>query len=293
MKILVGYDGSAGAEAALTDLRRAGLPPSVEVIVLSVADVWLPPAEANPPPAEPLSAKVKAARAHAEQILRKARETAQHGAERLRAEFPAWTVDAESVADSPAWGLVKRGDEWGADLTVLGATGHAALETILIGSVPQMILHEVRCSVRIARSSSARPDTPARLVVGMDGSPGAQAACGAVQRRNWPQGSEVRIVSVVDHRLSVADVSVTGLVESAANDLTKAGLKVSTLAAEGDPKRVLVEEAHDLGADCIFVGASGLARRGLFRLGTVSSAVAARAGCSVEVVRETPGRTGT
>ena len=286
MKILVGYDGSAGSEAALADLRRAGLPPPVEVIVLSVADVWLPPAEADAPLSDALSVKVKAARAHAEQIVRKARETAQRGAHRLRAEFPDWTVQAEAVADSPAWALVKRGDEWGADLTVLGATGHAALETILLGSVPQMILHEVRCSVRIARPSPARPDAPVRLILGMDGSPGAQAACGAIQRRAWPKGSKVRIVSVVDHRLSVADVSVTGVVESAANDLSRSGLRVTTLATEGDPKRVLVEEAHDLGADCIFVGASGLARRGLFRLGTVSSAVAARAGCSVEVVRQ-------
>lgn len=285
MKILVGYDGSAGAEAALTDLHRAGLPPCVEAVVLSVADVWLPPTETDSPQPESLPVEVRAARAHAAQILRKAHETAQHGAARLRAEFSGWTVHAETVADSPAWALIKRGDEWGAELMVLGAHGHGALETILIGSVPEMILHEARCSVRIARPNLSRPDAPVRMVLGMDGSPGAQAACRAIVGRGWPTGSKVRIVSVVDHRLSVADVSVTQLVESAANDLTRAGLRVTTLATEGDPKRVLIEEAADLGADCIFVGASGLARRGLFRLGTVSSAVAARAGCSVEVVR--------
>ena len=288
MKILVGYDGSAGAETALTDLHRAGLPPRVEAIVLSVADVWLPPTDAEPSSRERLSVEVRAARAQAARILHKARETAQRGAERLRADFPDWTVHAETVADSPAWALVKRGDEWGADLTVLGAHGHGALETILIGSVPEMILHEVRCSVRVARPGLAQPEAPIRLILGIDGSPGAQAACSAIERRVWPQGTKVRIVSVVDHRLSVADVSVTQLVEAAANDLIRAGLRVTTLATEGDPKRVLIEEARDLGADCIFVGASGLARRGLFRLGTVSSAVAARADCSVEVVREAP-----
>jgi len=43
MKILIGYDGSDCAEAALDDLTRAGLPSRAEAIVLSVAEVWLPP----------------------------------------------------------------------------------------------------------------------------------------------------------------------------------------------------------------------------------------------------------
>ena len=47
----------------------------------------------------------------------------------------------------------------------------------------------------------------------------------------------------------------------------------------------ILEEADAWGADCIFVGAKGT--RGIDRLllGSVSSAVAARAQCSVEVVR--------
>ena len=53
---------------------------------------------------------------------------------------------------------------------------------------------------------------------------------------------------------------------------------------EGDPKRVLIEEAEQWGADCIFVGARGLRRLERFLLGSVSTAVAARAHCSVEVV---------
>jgi nucleotide-binding universal stress UspA family protein len=48
---------------------------------------------------------------------------------------------------------------------------------------------------------------------------------------------------------------------------------------------VLITEAEDWDADCIFVGAKGM--RGIERLliGSVSAAVAARAHCSVEVVR--------
>jgi nucleotide-binding universal stress UspA family protein len=54
----------------------------------------------------------------------------------------------------------------------------------------------------------------------------------------------------------------------------------------GDPKHVVVEHAQEFGADCIFTGATGFSSR--FErviLGSVSAAIAARASCSVEVVR--------
>ena len=47
MKILIAYDGSRYAEAALDDLTRAGLPTDVEAHILSVAEVWLPPTDSS------------------------------------------------------------------------------------------------------------------------------------------------------------------------------------------------------------------------------------------------------
>jgi hypothetical protein len=46
LKVLIGYDGSPCADEALQDLQRAGLPPEVEAVVLSVADLWLLPESA-------------------------------------------------------------------------------------------------------------------------------------------------------------------------------------------------------------------------------------------------------
>ena len=43
-RILIAYDGSAGADAALSDLMRAGLPMRAEARVLTIADIWVPPA---------------------------------------------------------------------------------------------------------------------------------------------------------------------------------------------------------------------------------------------------------
>jgi hypothetical protein len=54
---------------------------------------------------------------------------------------------------------------------------------------------------------------------------------------------------------------------------------------EREPKALLCSEAEGLMADCIFVGARGMGRLERFLIGSVSSGVAARAHCSVEVVR--------
>ena len=42
-KILIAYDGSDCARDAIDDLRLAGLPEEAEAVVMSVANVWLPP----------------------------------------------------------------------------------------------------------------------------------------------------------------------------------------------------------------------------------------------------------
>jgi hypothetical protein len=44
MKILIAYDGSLCAEAALDDLRKAGLPQDAEALVISVAGFSAPSA---------------------------------------------------------------------------------------------------------------------------------------------------------------------------------------------------------------------------------------------------------
>ena len=43
MKILVGYDGSESADAALDDLRRAGLPREAKALIVSVGEVSMAP----------------------------------------------------------------------------------------------------------------------------------------------------------------------------------------------------------------------------------------------------------
>src|SRR5918995_4680226 len=101
MKVLVAYDGSEGADAALSDLPRAGLGNSVNALILSVAELWLPP----PPSADidesfPLYTPpgLKTAREHVAQVIEEVRSINSKASENVRTVFPKWNVIAEVYA---------------------------------------------------------------------------------------------------------------------------------------------------------------------------------------------------
>ena len=303
MKILIAYDGSQGADDALDDLPRAGLPPLAEALLVSVAEVFAPPTG----PAEavgPVPPAVRKAWAEAAQAVEAARARVLQAQARVQALFPGWQVDAEAFADSPAWGVIKQADLWYPDLIVVGSHSRSALGRLVLGSVSQTIVTEARCSVRVARHHDRAGAAPARLVIGVDGSPNAKAAVDAMAARVWPPGSAVYVVAVLDARLSTALAPtpplleewvgagpvetqewVHSMVETLRQPLQAAGLAVSSDVKEGDPKRILPDIAAQWEADCLVVGARGLGRMQRFLLGSVSAAVAARAHCSVEVIR--------
>jgi nucleotide-binding universal stress UspA family protein len=76
-------------------------------------------------------------------------------------------------------------------------------------------------------------------------------------------------------------------VESVAEELREAGLAADAMVLDGEPNRQLLQEAERWGANCIFLGAKGHGKISRFVIGSVSASVAARALCSVEVVRTT------
>jgi nucleotide-binding universal stress UspA family protein len=81
--------------------------------------------------------------------------------------------------------------------------------------------------------------------------------------------------------------------KSSLDILRAAGIKVTCVLREGDPKQELCKSAEEWHADCIFVGSAGFSNRlERFVLGSISASVAARAHCTVEVVR-VPGTTRT
>jgi nucleotide-binding universal stress UspA family protein len=138
MQILIGYDGSDCAKAAIADLQWAGLPDRIEAEVLSVADVFphlTPECYRAPAPGEPEDSPIiKRARALALQALAEAKELSEEGAADVRARFSGWEVRANAVGHSPYWGIISRADQWGPDLVVVGSHGRSAAGRVLLGS---------------------------------------------------------------------------------------------------------------------------------------------------------------
>jgi nucleotide-binding universal stress UspA family protein len=205
--------------------------------------------------------------------------------------------------------LLNRAGEWQPQLIVVGSHGHTALGRFVLGSVSQKVLTEARTSVRVARGTTGTGMSAERIVLGVDGSPGSQAAARAVSARGWSRGSEVRVVVAQDlmkafpvsllippvnefvdevnetERTQAEEIAAEAVKELRAG-LDGKSVTVSSAVETGDPKQVLVRHAEEFGADCIFTGATGFSNRiERFVLGSVSAAVAARAHCSVEVVR--------
>lgn len=313
MRILIGYDGSESADAALSDLRRAGLPRDAEALILSVADVMKMPALSSYELVEQalvsrrVTSGIILAQTQTSQALEEARQFASQASARVQTLFPEWEVRAEALAGNPARELIERANEWAPDLVVVGSYGRSAVGRLLLGSVSKKLVTDLKSSVRVVRRAPdlGHDHVPPKIIVGVDGSVGAEEAVRAVGRRVWPTGTEVRLVAVDDgtspNKVSMilpttaelikgsnhqAALAARLMVNWAENELSVIGLRTSVAFKKGEPQRVLMEEARKWQADSIFVGSrnfsSGFAR---FRLGSVSSALVTSAPCSVEVVR--------
>jgi nucleotide-binding universal stress UspA family protein len=250
-------------------------------------------------------AGVRRAQERAKQKVNEADSMARGASEKIAQSFPKWKVGHEALADSPAWAIIRTADDWKPDLVVVGAQGHAVLGgRLILGSVSQRVLYEASCSVRIARNPQRNIDSPLRILIGVDNSPYSKAAVEAVCRREWTKGTEVRLLAVVDTIMAISpDPSqpqvmkwievgdeenrdeVRQVFQPLADRFRACGLDAAVMIRSGNPTNELLDEAESWGANCIFLGPKGT--RGIDRLllGSVSSAVSARANCSVEVVR--------
>jgi len=280
MRILLAYDGSPGAEAALDGLAQAGLPPGTSALVVAVA-------ERDPRPATPgyVGAGAEAARVD-DPTMKHARTVASHGAERLRSVLPGAEVSPVAVRGDAAEEIADLAEREGVDLVVVGShTRHGSGGVPPLGGVARRLVAEADCGVRV--------------VVGYDGSADADHAVACAAGRAWPPGSTAHLLAAVDpdiatlvstpgRRLGWADLRQ--LVADAAERLSAAGLATTSAVEVGDPRSVLVREANRRDADLLVLGGSvgGGARHPLS--GSVALGTAARAPCSVEVHRPRPVR---
>jgi nucleotide-binding universal stress UspA family protein len=129
MTILLAYDGSEASHAAITDLRRAGLPLDVTAPVLTAAEVPIvqPVVGVLPPPEGVFMIPVTVEEAHraAEREAERAHATAARGAKLVSELFPKWTVQTDSHGGPAYSAIVEKAHSWAADLVVVGSHGRS------------------------------------------------------------------------------------------------------------------------------------------------------------------------
>ncbi len=296
MKILIAYDGSPSSDEAVGELPRAGLPRRADAMTVYIKENWvpLPPSAADKNVGEQTvssnSVAVQTARDEKtnqqSEIEDEQSKMLALAAENLKSFFPEWTMRTLTLQNSPAREIIRQAGAWDADLIIVGAHGKAGNKQRGMGSISQKIVNEAACSVRVARGETWKKGSPSRLLIGFDGTGAARAAVAAVARRMWIMGSEARLV-VVPEKSHENSEQLQASVAEARKQLELSELSVTELIEEGNPKEILVAAAEEWGADCIFLGANDAENPSEnFLLGSVSTAIVARAHCTVEIVRE-------
>ena len=288
MRILLAIDHSAASEVAVSAVALRPWPAGSSVEILSVVE---------PPHAWAVSEI-------ADRIERSTRDLVNRAAERLR----SCGLNAAStvLTGNPKETIVQHAGESKADLVVAGSHGAAGLTRFLLGSVAHAVVRFAPCSVEVVRGTPAQ--RPLRVLLATDGSESSMLAARSIASRPWFNGTEVRILSVVELALSTLQAMLEppfadsaamealrehgmkqaqDAIRAAEEIITGAGLKTSEDISVllDPPKQIILDEARQWGADLIVAGSHG--RRGInrFLLGSVSEAVAMHAECSVEVIR--------
>lgn len=287
MKVLVAIDSVNTLEVLLNEMTARNWPSGTEAQVLSVVD------DGDVP--------LKVWREHGYGVSAVRREMQRRGE-----QLSAIAVERLRDIGIPSRVVIMRGDpaylisfaarKWPADLILIRAHNRKNFRNRLLGSVAKSVVESAPCSVEVIREPDAGATTREfRVLLATDGSAASIAASRAVAEMDWPENSEVRVVSAVNPIIySLEELGLsrnTGTahahraIGSAVHALRRAPVKLSAEVIAGRAARRIVERARQWGADLIVLGTNE--RQGLSRLllGSTSAAVANRAHCSVRVVR--------
>jgi len=298
MKTLMATDGSHQATSALRVATRLLRRTDNEAHVLCVA-----------PEFHELQNQKNWTRVRDEYKKRIARET-ETILDRARKTLLAEGVTAETRAEtgSPAKVIVQLANDY--DVTVIGATSQYDTTRPGIGSVASRVVEHAPGIVLVCREP--RGGSSLRILLCVDSSRASQQALSALLTylntesaevtlmhvvetpwvnlgldRDWfDQGGETREQRSSETRLEEEMQSEANeIIQDAVDQLTRHGLDVTTVIAEGNPATEILGQAEQDEYDLIVIGASGATDMKHRMLGSVSARVTAQAPCSVAVVK--------
>lgn len=292
MKVLLAIDGSVASTQAAKFIGSLAKKNPVDMTVLTVSyasadyslQPWFPEWAAHE-------------NSRAESLLADAKKELETACRSVK------TVHASGAA-VPA--ILNESKESGADLIVLGATGHSAISRALLGSVSDTVASRAECSVLIVRpptSDAGDCDSPdcESLVLGYDKSIASREAAAELMEWNFSRDTRVEVVCIVQSPFVyvgegyVAD-PITVRPEQIA-DASETAERMACQIAEHFPHtnshthvsdhigNAIVQTAEKESADLIVVGDAGHTMLGELLLGSTSKYVLRHAHCSVWISR--------
>lgn len=288
MKILVAIDGSEASLKAVEEVGARQWPPGTTAELLTVVE-----------PSHLWTMSITA-----EQVIGQARQHADDAAARL----PSLNAKGVVMQGDPKSVIVERAKETGAGLVVVGSHGSSAIVRFLLGNVAAHVVRHAPCSVEIVRLPEGRAPGVRKILLATDGSEYSMEAARDIALRPWPNGVQVRVLSVLEYIMPATQVllepafvytqgekdlqdeamrraqdAVAGAVQILQTAFDDISESVSVLTQS--PKNIILEEAEQWGADLIVMGSHGRTGAEHLLMGSVSESVAIHAECSVEVVR--------
>jgi nucleotide-binding universal stress UspA family protein len=293
-RVLVGYDGSAGADEAVGLVMSLRLPSDTIVHVVT----------AVPTERELRSVWGRLIVGEASLLVRELSIQAEQGLDpvRQRVSDAGLTTETAVVPGRPPQVLVEEARHSRATLVAVGSRGLGPIASTLVGSVSSEVVDKAPCPVLVARSRSIR-----KILFATDGSRHAEVAEQVLASLPVARQVPVRVVSVAQvirplavgiaptmyGRVYAAQAeyeaaSRTARAEVAASSVTRlrsSGIEASAELRVGDPAGEVLDAAHAFQADLIVVGSRG--QTGLRRLvlGSVARRVLHHSSASVLVVR--------
>lgn len=294
VRVLIPYDGSDGAETAIDNLKRAGLPQKVEALI-AVTEVWLPSSPYEITRAisarrmklltSGISSFAPAMRACEEQQV-----LSREAEDRIRSMFPSANVRTEAMQESTSVmsDVVERAKSYGAELIVVGAPLSGLPDADYVGPALS-VARAAHCSVRIARPSQRSANSPIHIMIGLDVTLPMERVIEAVSERVWPIGTKVDVVVTGELRPrdSLRESQRIRTLEEQVSKLRARGSNVSLALKYGEPQELLLDYARDISADCIFIAADIMAHGQApgRELSNVALSVVLGSPCSIEIVR--------
>ena len=290
MRLLLAVDSVATTEMIMNAVTSRQWPRGTRARVLSVVEDEAVPAEVWREAGYTVDAVQQEMERRGEQVSALTVEPLR----RLGIE-----AEVTIMRGDPSWLINFEARGWSADMILIRAHNRTDFRNWMLGSVARSVAREATCSVEVVRPRVFSPtgisNGRMKILLTTDGSIHSNEAARVFAARPWPEGSEVKVMSMVNPiAYSVEELGLYqgGRTErahqaigEAARILGEAGLRVSAEVVAGRAARRIIEAAKEMGADLVAVGTED--RRGLGRLlfGSVSEEVANGAHCSVSIFR--------